>query len=185
MNYTDLWQLLQNDILGVLSADEMIGTRLGVAIEPGDLESVINSKLVKSIGAGLDGKCGVGFLVLPIERAEDENPSMPGGPLKLTVTVHFVENVTINRSSTGTQIPIRIYAARAEKILKLYTPVGFAHSLIAATPAIFEFTDNKDKNLRVGAVEFFAREADEAPMQRLNRPQIIVYQSGSWIARCE
>ena len=174
MTYTDLWPLIQQDILAVLSADDFIGTRAGLAVEPGDVESVINSKLAKALGAGKDGRLGVGFLVLPIERAEDENPSMPGGPRKLTVTIQFVENVTINQSATGTKTPIRIFAARAEKILKLYTPVGLTQSLVPATPVISEFTDNTNKNLRVGQVEFFAHEADDAPMQRLNRPQIVV-----------
>ena len=174
MTYQDLWPLIQADILAVLQADDFIGTRAGLAVEPGDVESVINSKLAKALGAGKDGRVGVGFLVLPIERAEDENPSMPGGPLKLTITIQFVENVTINQSATGTKTPIRIFAARAEKILKLYTPVALTQSLVPATPVISEFTDNANKNLRIGQVEFFAHEADDAPMQRLNRPQIAV-----------
>lgn len=174
MIYTDLWPLLQADILGVLMADDFIGTRTGILVEPGDTESNIATKLAKIIGAGNDGKIGVGFLVMPIERAEDENPNMPGGPLKLTITIQFCENVNLNQSATGTKIPIRIFAARAEKILKLYTPVGLTQSLVPATPVISEFTDNTNKQLRVGQVEFTAREADDAPMRRLNRPQISV-----------
>lgn len=174
MQYTDLWTLLQADILGVLDADDFIGTRNGILVEPGDTESNIATKLAKIIGAGKDGKIGVGYLVMPIERAEDENPSMPGGPLKLTITVQFCENVNLNQSETGTHIPIRIFAARAEKILKLYTPVGMTQSLVPATPVISEFTDNTNKQLRVGQIEFTAREADSLPMRRLNRPQIAV-----------
>jgi len=172
--YTDLWPLLQQDILGALQADAFIGTRSGVAVEPGDLPSVIDMKLAKVVGTGLDGKSGVGFLVLPIERAADENPNLPGGPLKLTITVDFTENVIINQSANGTGIPIRIYAARAAKILKLYTPVGFTQSLVPANPVISEFTDDKNKSLRVGRIEFTASEADDTPLCRLNRPQITV-----------
>jgi|GEM_PF-5830187 len=172
MQYTDLWPLLQKDILGVLQADEFIGARPGVLVEPGDIESVINSKLTKTIGQGSDGKSGVGYLVLPIERAEDEDSSNPFSPLKLTLTIQFVENVTLNQSATGTQIPIRIYAARAQKILKLYTPVYLTQSLVAQSPVISEFTDNTNKALRVGQIEFTAREADGTPLVRLPRPQI-------------
>ncbi|HEV2692098.1 MAG TPA: FN3 associated domain-containing protein [Verrucomicrobiae bacterium] len=173
-SYQDLWPLLQADINSMLSADELIGSRVGVVVEPGDTVSKIDAKLAQIVGAGTDGKLGVGFMTLPIERAVDENPNIPGGPLKLTITIDFVENVILNQSATGTQIPIRIYAARAAKILKLYTPVGLTQSLVPATPTISEFTDDKNKSLRIGRVEFYAIEADDAPMRRLDRPQIVI-----------
>jgi hypothetical protein len=172
MQYTDLWPLLQKDILGVLQADAFIGARPGVLIEPGDTTSVINEEVAKVVGAGSDGKNGVGFLVLPIERAEDEDVSNPFGPLKLTLTVQFVENVPVNQGAVGTGIPIRIYAARAVKILKLYTPVGFTQSLVAQNPVVNEFTDKDNEDLRVGHIEFTAREADGTPLMRLPRPVI-------------
>lgn len=174
MKYTDLWPLIQADILGAIQADDFLGTRAGVLIEPGEIDSVINAKLAKIVGQGLDGKNGVGFLVMPIEKAEDDNANMPGGPLKLTISIHWVENVILNRASTGTGIPIRIYAAWCEKILKLYTPVGLTQNLVPARPVISEFTDDSNKNLRVGMVEFTAMEADFKPFRRLNRPQIAV-----------
>ncbi len=166
--------MIQADIFGVLAADEFIGARPGVLVEPGDIESVINTKITKTIGKGSDDKTGVGYLVLPIERAEDEDPSNPLAPLKLTLTIQFVENVTINQSASGTQIPIRIYAARAQKILKLYTPVCLTQSLVSQSPVISEFTDNTNKALRCGQIEFTAREADAIPLRRLNRPQLVV-----------
>ena len=174
MDYKDLWPLIQADILGVIAADDFLGTRGGVIVEPGDIESVINTKLAKIIGAGLDGKSGVGFLVMPIERASDENVNLPGGPLKLNIMVQWVENVLINNSSSGTGTPIRVYAAACEKLLKLYTPVGLTNSLVPATPVITEFTDNTNKNLRCGNVDFTASEADFQPFKRLGRPQITV-----------
>ena len=174
MSPTDLWPLLQSDLLGVLLADDFIGTRAGLAVEPGAVESVVNTKLAKAVGAGRDGRVGVGFLVLPVERAEDDNPSLPGGPLKLTLTIQFVEHVTLNQAATGTRFPIRIYAARAAKILKLYTPVGFTQSLVPANPVISEFTNHTNKALRVGQVTFTALEADEMPLHRINRPQLAV-----------
>lgn len=170
--YTDLWPLLQQDILGLLQADDFIGTRQGVLIEPGDIKNVVDTKLAKIVGAGLDGKKGVGFLVLPIERADDDNPSDPFSPFKLTITVQFVENVIINQSTDGTKIPIRIFAARAAKIMKLYTPVGFTQSLVARSPMISEFTDDTSKGNRCGQVEFTATEASFGGLARLNRPQI-------------
>ena len=174
LQYTDLWPLIQQDILGALQADEFIGARGGVLVEPGDIQSKISEKLARVIGAGKDGKSGVGFLVLPIERAQDENPNVPGGPLKLTICIDWLENVTINNSSTGTGIPIRIFAQRTAHILKLYTPVGLTQNLVAKNPVISEFTDDTNKALRVGRVEFTATEADFTPFNRLNRPQINV-----------
>lgn len=174
MSYTDLWPLIQQDILGAIQADNFLGTRVGVALEPGDIQSTIDMKLAKAIGAGLDGKNGVGFLVLPIEKADDDNSSMPGGPLKLTIVVDWCENVIINNSLNGTQTPIRVYAALTEKILKLYTPVGLTQSLIPSRPVISEFTDPMKPGLRIGRVEFTAVEADFTPFTRTSRPQITV-----------
>ena len=178
MNYVDLWPLLQQDILGVLQADAFLGTRQGVLVEPGDLDSVLAQKLAQAIGVGRDGKNGVGFLVPPIERAEDENPGLPGGPLKLTIAIQWVENVVLNQSATGTHLPIRSYAAHTEKLLKLYTPVGLAQNLVPARPVISEFTDATQKQLRMGRVEFTAVEADFRPFRRVNRPQISVCGAG-------
>jgi hypothetical protein len=174
MIYTDLWPLIQQDILNCLLADVFTGTRNGVAVEPGDVEASLNRKVQIAIGAGVDGKVGLGFLILPIERAWDENPSLPGGPLKLSIIVQWVENVVLNQGPRGTQIPLRVYTARTEKILKIYTPVGLTQSLVPASPVINEFTTDRDANLRIGQVEFTASEADDAPLARLNRPQITV-----------
>jgi hypothetical protein len=178
MTYQNLWPLIQNDILGALQADDFIGARPGRIVEPGDIQSVINEKLARVAAAGADGKNGVGFLVLPIERAEDSNASLPGGPLTLTIRIQWVENAILNQSANGTQTPIRVYAAWTEKILKLYTPVGLTQSLVPAHPVISEFTDNTQKNLRVGLVEFTAVEADFQPFLRVNRPQISVWSAG-------
>jgi len=174
MRYQDLWPAIQKDIRDVILADDFLGARAGVAVEPGDPESVINAKITKAVGAGFDGKNGVGFLVLPIERADDDNVSLPGGPLKLTISIQWVENVPFNNASTGTGIPIRVYAAACEKLLKLYTPVGLTQSLVPGKPVLTEFTDNINKSLRVGMVEFTAVEADFKPFLRLNRPAITV-----------
>jgi hypothetical protein len=174
MSYQDLWPLLQRDILGVMQADDFLGARPGVLVEPGELDSVIQQKLVKVVGQGSDGRNGAGFLVLPIEKAEDDNVSLPGGPLKLTLRIQWAENVIFNQSTAGTRIPIRIYAAQTEKILKLYTPVGLTQSLVPARPVISEFTEPTQKSLRLGLVEFTAVEADFHPFTRVSRPQLSV-----------
>jgi hypothetical protein len=175
MKYQDLWPLIQKDILGLIQADDFLGTRPGVLIEPGDVDSVIQMKINRAIGPGLDGKSGVGFLVLPIERADDDNANMPGGPLKLTIIVEWCENVLINNSQVGTGYPIRAYAAACEKLMKLYTPVGLTQNLVPARPTISEFSDpTASTPTRIGRVEFTAMEADFKPFVRVNRPQISV-----------
>lgn len=170
----DLWPLIQRDILGAISADDFLGARQGVLVEPGEIESVINQKIAKAVGVGADGRNGVGFLVMPIERAEDDNVSLPGGPLKLTLSIQWVENVIINHSDQGTRMSIRVFAAETERLLKLYTPVGLTQNLVPSRPVISEFTDNVQKQLRVGMVEFTAIEADFRPFHRVGRPQISV-----------
>jgi hypothetical protein len=67
-----------------------------------------------------------------------------------------------------------VWVAAAEKLLKLYTPVGLTQNLIPATPVIYEFTPDRDENLRVGQLKFTALEADFRPFLRVNRPQIAV-----------
>ncbi len=170
----DLWPLIQQDVLGFLAADPFIGVRHGVAVEPGDAAGNLDTKVTKVTGMGQDGKAGIGFLVLPIEQATDENTNIPGGPLKLTITIQFVESVTLNRGPRGTQLPCRLWVAAAEKALKLYTPVGLTQSFVPATPVIHEFTPDKDDNLRVGQLEFTAVEADFKPYLKLARPQLAV-----------
>ena len=174
MNYQDLWPAIQADISGVLAADDFTGARKSVTIEPGDVESILENKVSAALGVGTDGKIGVGNLVLPIEEATDDNANMPGGPLKLGITVQWVENVLLNRGARGTGIPCRVWVAASEKILKLYTPVGFTQSLVPANPVIHEFTPDRDSNLRVGQLKFLAQEADFVPFIRLSRPQIVV-----------
>lgn len=170
----DIWPLIQSDIFGLLAADALIGARPGVLGEPGDIQTNVDLKLAKIIGKGSDGKSGVGWCVPPIERAEDEDLSSPFSALKLLINVEFYENVTLNRAATGTQIPLRVYAARAAKILKLYTPVNFTQSLVPRNPVISEFTADTNKALRMGLVAFQAREADDVPLVRLNRPMLTV-----------
>lgn len=170
----DLWPLIQQDIAGVIAADALLSTRQVIMVEPGDVESVLDSKVQAAIGLGADGHPGVGFLVLPIEQATDESVSLPGGPLKLTITIQVVENVIVNQGPRGTTIPARVWLMHAERLLKLYTPVGLAQSLVPANPVIHEFTPDRDANLRVGQAEFTAHEADFRPFLRVNRPQIAV-----------
>ncbi len=166
--------MLQQDILGVVQADSFLGARQGVLIEPGDTASVVQMKIAKAIGTGADGKNGVGFLVLPIERADDDNACIPGGPLNLTIEIEWVENVLVNNSPVGTGYPIRVYAAATEKLLKLYTPVGLAQNLVPARPVISEFSDQEASTpTRIGRVSFTALEADFKPFFRVNRPQIV------------
>ena len=172
MNYTDLWPIIQADILGCLSADSFLAARPGVLIEPGATEAVISAKVANALGVGTDGHAGVGFLVLPIESAEDENASLPQGPLKLPITIQFVENVIVNHGPRGTGIPIRVYAARAAKLLKLYTPVLLTQQLTPANPVITQFTPDRDDTLRIGQVNFRASEADNTALIKLPRPQI-------------
>jgi len=175
MTYADLWPAIQQDILGVLAADRLIRSRVGVAVEPGDVADALETKVNAALGAGPDGRVGVGFLVLPIERATDENANLPGGPLKLTISVQFVENVTLNRGPRGTGWPVRVWLARAQKVLKLYTPVLLTQPLVPQNPVLHEFTPDRDDNLRVGQLDFTASEADATPYQKLARPQISVF----------
>ena len=173
MQYTDLWPLIQQDILGCLQADAFLAARPGVLVEPGATEAVLAAKTTAALAAGADGKFGAGYLVLPIESAVDENVNLPQGPLKLPITVQLVENVVVNHGPRGTGVPLRVYAARMEKVLKLYTPVGFTQALTPGNPVIAHFTLGTDANLRAGRVSFFASEADATPLIKLPRPQIL------------
>lgn len=172
MNCFDLWPVIQRDLYGVLAADAQLGTRPGVLLEPGDLASGFQNRVSSALSLGSDGRLGVGFLVLPIERAADENPGLPGGPLKLTLTVQWVENVTLNRGPRGTGLPLRVWVARAARALKLYTPVLLTQPLLPQNPLVHEFTPDHDDQLRIGQLDFTATEADSVPYNKLARPQL-------------
>ncbi len=178
MIYTDLWPLIQQDLLNTLAADDFLGTRKFVAVEPGDVESALDTKVLTVTGIGSDSKIGVGGLILPIEEASDDNANLPGGPLKLSIRIQWVENVVLNRSARGTNLPCRCWVAATEKLLKLYTPVGLTQCLVPASSVISEFTPDRDNNLRVGQLSFFAMEADFTPFNRVSRPQITVAGGG-------
>lgn len=179
MIYPDLWPTIQQDIVGVILASRRLGGRVAVPIESGDVPSNLDAKVQTALGVGKDGKVGVGFLVLPIEEANDDHGANPGGPLKLTLTVQVVENVTLNRGPRGTKLPCRVWAAILEKELKLYTPVGLGSNLVPKSPVISQFTPDKDANMRIGQVEFTTNECDDMPMFRLSRPQIVVAGDGT------
>lgn len=172
MNQTDLWDLVQADILGFLQADIILAALPGVLVEPGSSEDQLHAKVAAALGAGTDGKVGDGYLVLPIEEATDENANLPQGPFKLPITIQFVQNVVLSRGPRGRKIPLRIYAGRAAKALKLYTPVLLTQSLVPVNPVIHQFTPDRDANLRVGQVNFRASEADGVIIFKPSRPQI-------------
>jgi hypothetical protein len=174
MTYLDLWPLLQADILGCLAADPFIGARPGVLVEPGSSAAQLAAKIAVAVGAGQDGKFGVGFLVLPIESARDENANIPFGPLKLPLTVQFAENVVLNNGPRGTGKSLRVYTAVAEKLLKLYTPVGLGQTLTPVNPVIHHFTPDHDANLRLGQLNFATAEADFSSYQKIGRPVLSV-----------
>jgi hypothetical protein len=172
MNYSDLWPLIQQDVLGCLSSDAFLAGLPGVVIEPGATESVVNAAVTKALGPQANGRSGAGYLVLPVEQATDDNANMPLGPLKMPVTIQFVENVIVNNGPRGTGIPIRVYAARAAKVLKLYWPVFLGKPFKPRNPVITEFTPQRDENLRVGQLNFETEEDDNTQLLKLPRPNI-------------
>lgn len=169
----DFWPLLQQDIAGVISADAVLGARPVVALDPGAMDSAIAEDVARVLGMGKDDRNGVGILVFPIRRVQDQDISNPFGPLTLGIRVHIVANTEINNGPVGTQIPLYMHARRVVMLLKLYTPVGFTQNLVAADPVMNEFTDN-DLGVEVAEIMFNAREADFTNQIRLNRPIIAV-----------
>ena len=51
MQYTDLWPLIQQDILAVLQADAFLANIPGVAIQPGSTGSVVAAAIDKARAA--------------------------------------------------------------------------------------------------------------------------------------
>ena len=172
MNYTDLWPLIQRDLLACLQADAFLAGLPGMLIEPGAPEATVQAAVTKVLGPQPNGRSGAGYLVLPVEQAFDDNPNLPLGPLKMPVTIQFVENVVVNRGPRGTNIPIRVYAARAEKVLKLYWPVFLGKPFKPRHPVITEFTPQRDETLRVGQLNFETEEDDNTQVLKLPRPNL-------------
>jgi hypothetical protein len=141
-------------------------------IEPGAPAATVQAAVTKVLGPQANGRSGAGYLVLPVEQAFDDNASLPLGPLKLPVTIQFVENVVVNRGPRGTNIPIRVYAARAEKVLKLYWPVFLGKPFKPRHPVITEFTPQRDETLRVGQLNFETEEDDNTQLLKLPRPNL-------------
>ena len=101
MNYTDLWPLIQRDLLACLQADAFLAGLPGMLIEPGAPEATVQAAVTKVLGPQPNGRSGAGYLVLPVEQAFDDNPNLPLGPLKMPVTIQFVENGSLFMSNTN------------------------------------------------------------------------------------
>jgi hypothetical protein len=170
VKYTDNFDRIEADIFGYLQSDPLMGARAGVRIEPGAPVSVVATKVSKAIGAGTDGKVGLGYCVLPIEDLIDDQPETEFGPLRLPIMVDIVENVLLNAGQRGPQIPIRWLAAYAQKILKCYSAVNLITDNIPEREAISVFTKHDDDNLRVCRIKFHTYESDPVLFQQVSSP---------------
>ena len=168
--YTDIYKIIEQDIFGYLSSDQILGQRASALIEPGSPLSVVAAKVTKAVGAGKDGKVGIGWCVLPIEDMVDDEPEVNFGPLKLPICVDIVENVILNQGQRGPQIPIRMLAAYAQKILKPYSAQNLTSDLIPDKAAISLFSKHDDENLRFCRITLFTYEQDPLGFTQVNSP---------------
>ena len=174
MNYTDAFRLIEADVLAWLQSDPIIGQLPGVLVEPGEVESALDMKVTQAIGLGADGKIGLGYLVLPIEDMMDDEPEVTFGALKLPLRVQFVENKILNAGPRGRKIPIRVIAAYAEKILKVYSAANLCTDAIPDKNAVTLFTPERDQNLRVCQINLHTYESDTAVFSSLSSPMFTV-----------
>lgn len=173
--------MIMADVFSLVLNDQVLGLRPWRLIEPGTVQSELDANLdLVTMTPGADGKIGVGGFVLPIEEGYDANPNIPFGPLKLPIIVELYENTTLNNGPRGTRIAIRRWANRC-RVLKLNTPVLLANSFTPQSPCINIFQpftmkngQNIFENHRGAAARFWATEADDENIQRLNRPSIAV-----------
>jgi len=170
MKYTDNFRRLEEDILGYLQSDWLMGARPGLLLEPGDVESIVAQKVTKALGAGADGKVGLGWYVVPIEDMLDDTPEVEFAPLLLPITVDIVENKTLNNGPRGPQMPIRYLAAYAQKILKCYSPQNLTTDFVPEKTALSLFTKQDDENLRFCRVMLHTYESDPVQLQQVNSP---------------
>jgi len=147
-----------------------MGKRAGAVIEPGSVQSSVGKRVTEVIGAGPDGKVGLGWIILPIEDLIDADPEVEFGPLKLPIVVHIVENVVLNQGPHGPKIPIRVLAAYAQKILKVYSAQNLTTDLIPESAAISLFSKHDDENLRFCQIAFHTYESDPAVFQQVSSP---------------
>lgn len=170
MKFTDLYQVIEQDILAFLQSDEIIGQRPGALIEPGAVESILDEDVTKVLAAGMDGKVGLGFMVLPIEDLIDETPEVIFGALKLPIKIQWVENVVLNQGPRGAKIPIRSMASYCQKVLKSYSAQNLTTDFIPEENAISLFTPSRDENLRVCQINLFTYESDPVNFRQCASP---------------
>ena len=169
------------DVYSLVANDAVLGQRPWRLIEPGTVQSALDANVdMVTMAPGADGKVGVGGFILPIEEGVDANPSVPFGPLKLPIIIELYENTTLNNGPHGTKIAIRRWANRC-RVLKLNTPVLLTNSFMPQNPCISIFQpfsmkngSNIFENHRGAAARFWAVEADDEFIQRLNRPSIAI-----------
>ena len=170
MRYLDNFRRLEEDVLGYLQSDFLMGARAGLLLEPGEPVSTVAQKVAKAIGAGPDGKVGLGWYVVPIEDMLDDTPEVEFAPLLLPITVDIVENTILNHGPRGPRIPIRYLAAYAQKILKCYSPQNLTTDFVPEKTALSLFSKQDDENLRFCRVMLHTYESDPVLFQQVNSP---------------
>jgi hypothetical protein len=98
----DLLEVLQADVLGVLQSVPGISAAKLLADNEGDIEARVMKALAPMSG-GESLLSGLAIVVLLPEVTEAED-NMPGPPFTVRVEVQVIEQVMINRSSTGTGV---------------------------------------------------------------------------------
>lgn len=170
MDYTDLYQMVEQDVFAFLQSDPKFCNLPGAVIEPGSVEGMIAEKVGKAIGAGSDGKVGLGYIVLPIEELMDDYPEDPFSALKIPIGVQIIENTILNHGPRGRKLPIRALAAYGEKILKVYSAANLTTDFIPEKNAINLFTPDRDKTLRICQINLYTYESDVNIFQQVSSP---------------
>lgn len=174
MIYQDIGKIIELDLAAYLQSDPFIAGRNVLAFEPGDVSAVVQQKVTKAIGAGNDGKVGLGLVTLPVEIVEWPDREVAFGPFKFPIQVDIFENVSLNTGPRGTNYSLRQWAFYVAKILSCNSAANLTTDWVADQKVIEFYTPiingKPDETLRGARVNFHTYESDPVQFQQAGSP---------------
>ena len=130
---TDTLQLAIADIKGRLLAASALANIPVITERVGD----VAADVAKALGtvSGRNGKIGACILIRQI-IGQVENPELSVPQLKLDIAILVVENVLLNMSTTGTQMPNTDICQAVLKTLYQYSCYGISGPMLPQSPTI-------------------------------------------------
>lgn len=166
----DVIERLPFELQARLEADDYFSDIVVVVAEEGNVQAMVAAKQAVMTSKG--GKTGAAVIVLQVV-ADDDLPEVAFGPMTLRPAFQVVENLELNRGTTGTGKSARRIARRLRDLVKPLALVGLTTEFVPGKPCIYPVALSKELGALVKAyqVDFHTWEADDEGVSMCERPE--------------